>query len=72
MAKWIKTKCSGCDGNGHVAGYWGEVSDCPSCGCTGVEWISSGGRVAAYPGGPFRGMAEPGEYERLAKQQAGG
>lgn len=42
---WIKNNC-GCGRN-----PW-----CSKCDGSGVEWISPRGRIADYPGGPFRGQ----------------
>lgn len=30
--------------------------DCPNCKGSGLMWISPKGRIADYPGGPFRGQ----------------
>lgn len=51
---WTEVNCGCCNG---IA--WGgeEPRTCRDCGGNGVLWRSPKGRLALYPGGPFRGVA---------------
>ena len=66
---WITIKCSDCGGWGMRTGGEGEPVDCGTCGGAGSEWLSEHDRVAAWPGGPFRGSAPGAWNDTLAKYQ---
>ena len=50
---WTLIDCGCCNGI-----EWGgeEPRTCRDCGGNGVLWRSPRGRLALYPGGPFRGI----------------
>ncbi len=58
---WIFEQCTICLGYGIVGDYgkgddfYGDI-ECSSCRGKGHIWISPKGRIADYPGGPFRGQ----------------
>lgn len=58
---WHTEDCLVCDGHGEISDY-GPLGDdfygakeCPECSGSGKLWVSPKGRIADYPGGPFRG-----------------
>lgn len=59
---WLRTNC-GC--------YYGiqrggeEPVTCKDCWGSGIMWVSPGGRLAEYPGGPFRGQLSKQEHAAL-------
>lgn len=58
---WRTVNCGNCAGCGMVSDFRGGdfngPMDCPDCGGSGAQWVSPQGRIADYPGGPFRGYA---------------
>jgi hypothetical protein len=64
---WKEISCYACGGHGQVSGYTMDGSDftgaeeCDLCNGSGLVFISKGGAIAQYPGGPFIG--------RLTKQE---
>lgn len=60
-SKWRVVECSICNGHGVVSAYSSVdflgPKECSSCRGSGFVWISPKGRIADYPGGPFRGYA---------------
>jgi RecJ-like exonuclease len=65
---WRTIPCDRCNGHGVVAVYSASDFDgadfCPLCGGSGETWVSPKGRIADYPGGPFRGRVERAEFAR--------
>lgn len=73
MASWLKDRCGNCGGHGIVSDYgMGDdfygPKDCDSCDGAGSVWISSGDRVALYPGGPLKGRW-PGRFAYLTSPE---
>jgi len=52
---WKYIERYSCDGFGVVDGYDAGPLECKVCGGLGHLWRSPKGRLADYPGGPFRG-----------------
>lgn len=56
---WTADRCHGCSGHGVVSVYSADDFEgagfCRVCGGSGVVWVSPGGAIALYPGGPFVG-----------------
>ncbi|MBE3040553.1 MAG: hypothetical protein IMZ62_17280 [Chloroflexi bacterium] len=71
--KWHTITCAACGGAGMVSEYTCGGDDflgpkeCDCCGGSGEQWVSPQGRIADYPGGPFRGRATEKELAGLSK-----
>ena len=56
---WTAETCWNCGGHGVVSVYshndFEGAGECGTCGGSGQLWRSPKGRLAMYPGGPFRG-----------------
>ena len=58
---WTPEQCWNCGGHGVVSVYsygggdFEGAGSCNTCGESGTLWRSPKGRLAMYPGGPFRG-----------------
>ena len=58
MSKWRTATCGRCRGYGVIGKGLDQVpDDCPDCFGRGAVCISPTGRIADFPGGPFRGWA---------------
>jgi len=60
IKSWYRIDCYYCAGHGQVGNYGDGTDfygpeDCGHCCGTGAMWVSKNGRIADYPGGPFRG-----------------
>jgi hypothetical protein len=57
---WQQIRCSYC-----VCGVTGYEApeECDACGGTGSIWVSPHGRLADYPGGPFRGSLSKRDHQ---------
>ncbi len=55
---WREERCSSCHFGLRASRNMHDMSpeECPHCN-QGYVWVSPKGRIADYPGGPFRGMA---------------
>jgi len=58
---WSTDRCHDCGGHGLVSDYGdGEdfygAKECKTCGGKGYLFVSPKGKLAEYPGGPFRGQ----------------
>lgn len=53
--EWTSHTCEACAGYGLVEAFGGGPTECFSCGGSGFYFVSPAGRIADYPGGPFRG-----------------
>lgn len=60
-AAWTTVQCHDCGGHGQRSDYRGDdfygAKECDTCGGSGSLYKSPSGRLAMYPGGPFRGSA---------------
>lgn len=64
---WIKDSCGCCNG----IKWGGETPEtCDICGGAGVYWVSPKGRIADYPGGPFRGQLSVFEHKAFRTRLA--
>lgn len=57
-SEWTTIKCHSCGGYGVYDGGYLEVSptECPDCNGGYQVVHTKSGRIALYPGGPFRGQ----------------
>lgn len=58
---WTQIRCDSCGGHGVISVYsqndFEGPGECRTCGGSGTMFLSPKGRLADYPGGPFRGRA---------------
>ena len=64
MSAWRLINCPRCGGHCVIEAWGGGPADCGECGGGGFFYITSSGRLADYPGGPFRGMWSHEAWER--------
>ena len=55
MKVWKRESCFGCGGHGLVMALGGEAAECDVCEGSGAVYVSEGGAIAKWPGGPFVG-----------------
>lgn len=63
MKPWKREPCFTCGGHGLVTALGGEAAECPCCEGSGSLYVSKGGAIARWPGGPFVGKRTKKELE---------
>lgn len=67
MTHWKQKTCYGCGGHGMVSDYSGGdfngPKECECCNGSGRLYVSFGGAIAQWPGGPFVGKLTKKELE---------